>query len=242
MKFFFSSQYANLLLSNSSSPPPLQPPSPSSQHPQRPSQPLRTPSPSSFLPSSSPAGPPLTPNPASAIALSTAAGDYSDNDHFESYYEEEDDAFSKPFHSPDTSTPSFPTLNPMSHRVRGPPLSFGPPLSSSSSLSPPTGGIPSASRSPTYLSPPHNTPLNSAHGPSQSSLGAFDNYSQPYNSYNPGHPRSFHHHDPPASTPYLPGLPFLLGAPPPPRRPSGPPSASSSASDPDPDPQRQAET
>ncbi|MCJ1428407.1 hypothetical protein MMC29_006317 [Sticta canariensis] len=254
-----------------SSPPPLQPPSPmhssssSSRHPQKSSESLRTPSASSFLRSSPSSEAPLTPNPASAssaLAFSNPAGDYSDNDYEdESYYEEEeDDAFSKPFHSPDTPTPSFPNLNPMSDRVRGPPLSFGAPLPSSSSLSPPTGGIPSASpttSSPTYLFPPRNPPFNSARELAQSSTGhprgAFDNYSQRYNYYNPGHPNrsfgSFSHHDPPASlssTPYLPGLlptpssaSFSLGAPPQPRRPaqsnpSGPPPPASSSSDPNP--------
>lgn len=210
----------------------------SSQRPQRPSQTIRIPSPSAFLLSSPPAGAaPLTPNPASASSA-LAAGDYSDTDYLYFDEEEDDDSFSKPFHSPDGSTPSFP--NP-GRVVRGPSLSFGPPLSSY--ISPPTGGVPSASppTSPTYLFPPPNTPFTLAHGASPSAafgqpLGAFDNYGQPYGSYNnPGqHPiRSFSNYGPASSTPYSPGglppAPFSLGAPPQPRRPAQPnPSGTSS--------------
>lgn len=150
-------------------------PSSSSRNPQSSKQTYRNLAPAPLLLSSHPAGAFTTPDTASAsyaLAYPNTAGASSDNDHDEDTNNEEDDDFSKPFYSPDASSPSFPNDNPTSRRLPRKQLNYGSPLHSSSPLSLPTRGIPEASRttsSPTYLTPPVNAPSYSAPGPSQSS-------------------------------------------------------------------------
>lgn len=168
----------------SSSPPTHTPSetSSSSRHPQGSNQAFGSPSPSPFRSNSSPAGVPTSPRRPSALphlSFPATPGPYSDHD---------DDPFSKPFHSPDASSPSFPSFSPTARRFPGQQPSHGPALPSSSPLSPHPGGTPSASpttSSPTYGSPyahlPPNSPSNLAHGPCRSTSTREGRASEQYN-------------------------------------------------------------
>lgn len=208
----------------------------SSRNPQISKLAFRPSAPSPFLPfSPSPAGAPTNPSAASAsspLGFPTLPGAYSDNGRHEDLNDdEEDDSFSRPLHSPDSPSSSFPNFNPESRRLPRAQQNYSPPLPSSSSLSSPTGeGILSenpATSSPTYFSAPLDASSNLAHGPSQSSfaregrfMGAFDK-SEPYDYYDTGRsssrfstydprpsPLGQHSHRLPTafSTPYSPGV------------------------------------